>query len=136
MRRGDEPPADATIIIRADELDPEVSLADARDNHTFYGFYGISVFADTLDARWFDRAVSSRTIPGWCFSRPGACTRRASSCGTQARLRTTTLCTRISTSSSVVSLERRIGSIRIRSTRRDRDEATPPRLVGRLQQRG
>ncbi len=56
MRRGEQPPSDATVIFRADELDPEVLVADARDNEAFYGFHGISVFADTLDVRWFDRA--------------------------------------------------------------------------------
>jgi hypothetical protein len=63
MRRGEQPPADATVIIRADELDPEVLIADARDNHAFYGFYGISVFADTLDVRWFDRATRFANHP-------------------------------------------------------------------------
>ena len=63
LRRGEEPPADATVIIRADELDPDVLAASARDNHTFYGFYGISVFADTIDVRWFDRALRFANHP-------------------------------------------------------------------------
>lgn len=63
MRRGEPVPADATVIFRADELDPEVLASDARDNQAFYGFYGVSVFADTLDVRWFDRAVRFTNHP-------------------------------------------------------------------------
>jgi hypothetical protein len=72
MRRGEEPPAGATVIIRADELDPEVLFADARDNRMFYGFYGISVFADTLDVRWYDRAVRFTNHPWVVLFRAGS----------------------------------------------------------------
>jgi hypothetical protein len=63
MRRGEPAPADATVIIRADELDPDVLIAATLDNLRFHGFYGISVFAGMLDVRWFDRAVRFTNHP-------------------------------------------------------------------------
>ncbi|MDP9331808.1 MAG: hypothetical protein M3Q30_00650 [Actinomycetota bacterium] len=63
MRRGEQPPADATVIIRADELDPEMLAADARDNDEVYGFYAVSAFADAADLRWYDRAARLTNHP-------------------------------------------------------------------------
>ena len=56
MRRGEPAPDDATAIIRGDELDPDALRATAEDNHRQFGFFGISVFAETRDQRWYDRA--------------------------------------------------------------------------------
>ncbi|MDZ4827024.1 MAG: hypothetical protein SGJ13_11250 [Actinomycetota bacterium] len=56
MRRGEPAPDEETVIIRGDELDPEVLRTNASDNYEYYGFYGVSVFADTIDLRWYERA--------------------------------------------------------------------------------
>jgi hypothetical protein len=45
--RRDEPaPADATLIVRGDLLDPEELREDATDNFEIYGYWGVSVFAE------------------------------------------------------------------------------------------
>ncbi len=46
------------VVIRADLLDPDVIEEAAVRNYDVYGFYGVSVFAETEDASWMDLAES------------------------------------------------------------------------------
>jgi hypothetical protein len=51
-RRGDPPLQSATVIVRGDLLDPAMLAESAARNFAVYGFYGISVFAETPDVSW------------------------------------------------------------------------------------
>lgn len=55
----------ATVLIRGDLLDPGVLAESARRNFQVYGFYGISVFAETAEARWTDLAASRFAKVEW-----------------------------------------------------------------------
>jgi len=46
----------AAVVIRGDLLDPDVLARDATLNHGVYGFFGVSVFAETADLAWTDFA--------------------------------------------------------------------------------
>lgn len=63
MRRGEPAPDDATVIVRADELNPETLADDAQDNHAVYGFFAVSVFADSVDLRWYERSARFTGAP-------------------------------------------------------------------------
>lgn len=43
-------------MLRGGELQPEVLAEAARENAALYGFFGLSVFAETSGARWEDIA--------------------------------------------------------------------------------
>lgn len=58
VRRGDSPLPEATVIIRADLLDPDIIEESAVRNFDVYGFYGVSVFAEAAEASWMDIASS------------------------------------------------------------------------------
>ena len=49
---------DSTVVIRGDLLDPELLAESAQRNFDVYGFYGISVFAETADMAWTDLAAT------------------------------------------------------------------------------
>lgn len=64
-RRGEQPPAASTVIIRGDLLDPDVLAESAHRNFEVYGFYGISVFAETDNATWADLAATRFARAEW-----------------------------------------------------------------------
>ena len=47
QRRGEPAPPEATVIVRAKLLDPDLLLETARDNFRADGFFGVSVLAET-----------------------------------------------------------------------------------------
>ncbi len=64
-RRGEVLPADAAIVIRGDLLDPAILADSAQANHEIYGFYGVSVFAETADAGWEEIAATRLRRAEW-----------------------------------------------------------------------
>jgi hypothetical protein len=62
-RRGDSPLPGATVVIRGDLLGPEVLVESAQRNFDGYGFYGISVFAETAEVLWTDLAARFAAVP-------------------------------------------------------------------------
>jgi len=64
-RRGESPLPAATVVIRGDLLDPEVLAESATRNFDVYGFYGISVFAETSDLAWTDLAATRLVAVPW-----------------------------------------------------------------------
>lgn len=64
-RRGEPALPAATVLIRGDLLDPDMLATSAQRNYEVYGFYGISVFAETEDTRWTDLAASRFARVEW-----------------------------------------------------------------------
>lgn len=64
-RRGEPPLPGATVVIRGDLLDPDVLGESAQRNFDVYGFYGISVFAETAEVSWIDLAASRFVAVPW-----------------------------------------------------------------------
>lgn len=64
-RRGEPPLPDATVLLRGDLLDPDTLTESARANWEVYGFYGISVFAETPEADWTDLARTRFSRADW-----------------------------------------------------------------------
>ena len=64
-RRGEPLPDDAALVVRGDLLDPEVLATSARSNHTVYGFYGVSVFAEVGGLTVVDIAASKLRRSEW-----------------------------------------------------------------------
>jgi len=64
-RRGEPLPAEAAFVVRGDLLDPAVLAQSARENHTVYGFYGVSVFAEVGGATWAEIAATKLRRSGW-----------------------------------------------------------------------
>lgn len=64
-RRGEPPLASATVIIRGDLLEPDVLTESALRNFEIYGFYAISVFAETAEVRWTDLAAARFAAVPW-----------------------------------------------------------------------
>src|SRR4051812_47525831 len=64
-RRGEAPLPAATVVIRGDLLDPDVLAESAQRNFAVYGFYGISVFAETAAVSWTDLAASRFVAVRW-----------------------------------------------------------------------
>ena len=60
-RRGEPAPPEATVIVRAKLLDPDLLLETARDNFRAYGFFGVSVLAETPVLSW--EAIIARRFP-------------------------------------------------------------------------
>jgi hypothetical protein len=52
QRRGEPAPPEATVIVRAYRLEPAMLARDAQRNFDAYGFFGLSVFAETDELRW------------------------------------------------------------------------------------
>jgi hypothetical protein len=65
MRRGEGVLSDATVIVRANRLDPDELAADAQRNHDAYGFYGISVFAESGEQSWMSIAQAKFSRAEW-----------------------------------------------------------------------
>jgi len=64
-RRGEPPLPAATVVLRGDLLDPDVLAESAQRNFDVYGFYGISVFAETAEVSWIDLAASRFVAVPW-----------------------------------------------------------------------
>jgi hypothetical protein len=64
-RRGEPPLPAAAVVIRGDLLDPEVLAESATRNFDVYGFYGISVFAETANLTWTDLAATRLVAVPW-----------------------------------------------------------------------
>ncbi len=64
-RRGEPPLPTATVVIRGDLLDPDVLAESAQRNFDVYGFYGISVFAETAEVPWTDLAATRFAAVPW-----------------------------------------------------------------------
>jgi hypothetical protein len=64
-RRGDPPLPSATVIVRSDLLDPDVLAESADRNFAVYGFYGISVFAETGATGWVELAETRFKGAAW-----------------------------------------------------------------------
>jgi hypothetical protein len=64
-RRGDTPLPGATVVIRGDLLGPDVLVESAQRNFDVYGFYGISVFAETAEVTWRDLAAARFAAVPW-----------------------------------------------------------------------
>ena len=64
-RRGEPPLPAATVVIRGDLLDPDVLAESAQRNFEVYGFYGISVFAETAEVSWTDLAAFRFAAVAW-----------------------------------------------------------------------
>lgn len=64
-RRGDPPLPELAVVIRGDLLDPDVLAESARRNFEIYGFFGISVFAETPEVRWTDLAATRFARADW-----------------------------------------------------------------------
>jgi hypothetical protein len=64
-RRGETPLPTATVIIRGDLLDPDLLAESAQRNFDVYGFYGISVFAETTEVTWTELAATRFVAAPW-----------------------------------------------------------------------
>ena len=64
-RRGDRPRLAATVVIRGDLLDPDALAESAQRNFDVYGFYGVSVFAETVEVPWMDLAATRFIAVRW-----------------------------------------------------------------------
>lgn len=64
-RRGEPLPDEAAFVVRGDLLDPDVLAESARENHTIYGFYGVSVFAEVGGLTWQDIAATKLRRAEW-----------------------------------------------------------------------
>ena len=64
-RRGDPPLSSGAVIIRGDLIEPDGLAEAAQRNWDVYGFFGISVFAETADASWIDIAASRFAAVAW-----------------------------------------------------------------------
>jgi hypothetical protein len=64
-RRGEPPLLSATVIIRGDLLDPHTLAESAQRNFDVYGFFAVSVFAETAELSWMDLAARRFVGAGW-----------------------------------------------------------------------
>jgi hypothetical protein len=65
QRRGEPLPDEAAFVIRGDLLDPAILAESARENHTIYGFYGVSVFAEVGGLTWQEIAAIKLSRAEW-----------------------------------------------------------------------
>ena len=65
QRRGEPLPDEAAFVIRGDLLDPATLAESALANHTIYGFYGVSVFAEVGGLTWEEIASSKLSRAEW-----------------------------------------------------------------------
>ena len=65
-RRGEPLPLDAALVLRGDDLDPDLLSETAQENSVVYGFFGISVFVEVGGFSWetiaSDRLVRARWL--------------------------------------------------------------------------
>lgn len=64
-RRGEGPLPASTVIIRGDLLEPDVLIESAQRNFDVYGFYGVSVFAETSGVPWTNLAATRFAAVPW-----------------------------------------------------------------------
>lgn len=64
-RRGEPPLPTATVVIRGDLIDSEVLAESAQRNFDVYGFYGVSVLAETAGSPWTDLAATRFAAVPW-----------------------------------------------------------------------
>lgn len=64
-RRGESVLPNRAVLVRADLLDPDLIVESAIRNHDVYGFYGVSVFAETAGATWMDLAAGRMARSRW-----------------------------------------------------------------------
>lgn len=64
-RRGEASLPAATVVVRGDLLEPALLAESAQRNYEVYGFYGVSVFAETDGVVWTDLAASRFAAVGW-----------------------------------------------------------------------
>ena len=64
-RRGGPPLPNAIVVVRGDLLDPHTLTESAERNFDVYGFYGISVFAETDDVLWTGLAATRFAAVPW-----------------------------------------------------------------------
>ena len=119
QRRGESVPEDAAFVVRGDLLDPAVLAESARENHSIYGFFGVSVFAEVGGITWDEIAATKLRRAEWIvlFTARDLLARAAWSSGTPASRRTTTSSTTNSTNSWAVSLDVNTGSCETRRIR-------------------
>jgi hypothetical protein len=65
VRRNEPALPGSAVLIRGDLLDPVVLAETAGRNFEIYGFYCISVFAETGDAAWTDLAATRFPAVEW-----------------------------------------------------------------------
>lgn len=115
---GDPPLPGSAVLLRGDLLDPDTLAESAQTNFEVYGFFGISVFAETPHVAWTDLANSRFSrLNGSCCSPSVTCSQRDSNCGTLAWRPTTTSCTPTWPSLCRVGWGQRTGLSPIRITR-------------------
>lgn len=64
-RRGEPVLPAGTLVIRGDLLEPGVLAESAQRNFDVYGFYGISVFAETTEVPWTNLAAARFAAVPW-----------------------------------------------------------------------
>lgn len=62
---GDPPLPGSAVLLRGDLLDPDTLAESAQTNFEVYGFFGISVFAETPHVAWTDLANSRFSRAQW-----------------------------------------------------------------------
>ncbi len=64
-RRAEPPLPGSVVLLRGDLLDPDTLAESATRNFEVYGFYGVSVFAETPEVSWPELAASRFAGVGW-----------------------------------------------------------------------
>ena len=65
QRRGESLPEEAAFVVRGDLLDPAVLAESAPENHSIYGFFGVSVFAEVGGITWDEIAATKLRRAEW-----------------------------------------------------------------------
>jgi hypothetical protein len=53
------------VILRGDLLEPDALAESAQRNFDVYGFFGVSVFAESSEVSWMDLAARRFVAVGW-----------------------------------------------------------------------
>jgi hypothetical protein len=116
-RRGEPPLPSLAVVLRGDLLEPDALRESAERNFDVYGFYGVSVIAETEAIRWVDLAAGRFTRAPWLVLFTAGDLRAAGlELWDTGQSRTTTWCTLNWMSSSVVSSGPCTAWFRTRST--------------------
>jgi len=120
-RRGEPLPRDAALVLRGDDLDPDLLSETAQENSVVYGFFGISVFVEVGGFSWETIASDRLVRAGWlAIFTVGDLLRAGLELWDTGRDPITMLCTRGARSWSPGSSVARTASWRIRTTCRPR----------------
>ena len=65
QRRGESLPEEAAFVVRGDLLDPAVLVESAQENHSIYGFFGVSGFAEVGGITWDEIAATKLRRAEW-----------------------------------------------------------------------